>query len=234
MPGETFKSKGQLPNARANPQLRHCEEIPEGRDMQKLILRWWFMTAILAIAIAGTACSKSQETAPPAAKEYKTKTGKTILIKETHPVGQTISTIIIHTIDFEHNMADTLENVDPISEVLMADLDGNGFDEIYIITTSAGSGSYGNVVGYAANFDKSLSRINFPGIQKDDEMFAGYMGHDRFVIENQKLIRTFPIYKKGDTNRNPAGGMRKLNYGLHPGEAMWQLKIEKSEILNNP
>jgi hypothetical protein len=36
-------------------------------------------------------------------KEFKTKTGKTIMISETHPVGQSLSTIKISTKDFEYN-----------------------------------------------------------------------------------------------------------------------------------
>lgn len=164
-------------------------------------------------------------------REYKTRTGKTIVISETHPVGQSLSTIEIGTRDFEHNRPATYEDKDPISDVFMADLDGNGFDEIYLITTAQGSGSYGSVLGFASNRDKSLSMINFPDIREDDETFKGYMGHDIFSIEDQRLVRTFPVYAEGDTNQNPTGGKRKLTYGLHPGEAMWQLEIEKSETV---
>ena len=167
-------------------------------------------------------------------KEFKTKTGKTIMISETHPVGQSLSTIKISTKDFEYNYSGIYKDRDPITDIFLSDLDGNGFDEIYIITISAGSGSHGTVLGFASNKDKSLSMINFPEIQKGDENFEGYMGHDTFKIEDQKLVRTFPIYNQGDTNQNPTGGTRKLVYGLYPGEAMWQLKVEKSETLNNP
>jgi hypothetical protein len=59
------------------------------------------------------------------------------------------------------------------------------------------------------------------------------MGHDTFKIEDQKLVRIFPLYKQGDANSKPTGGRRKLVYGLYPGEAMWQLKVEKSETLNS-
>ena len=76
--------------------------------------------------------------------------------------------------------------------------------------------------------------INFPEIQERDENFEGYMGHDTFKMEDQKLVRIFPIYNEGDTNQNPTGGTRKLVYGLYPGEAMWQLKGDKSETLNSP
>ena len=102
----------------------------------------------------------------------------------------------------------------------------SGFDEIYIITTSAGSGSYGAVLGFASNKDKSPSMINFPEIQERDNNFKGYMGHDTFKIEQRKLVRIFPIYNQGGTNKNPTGGKRKLIYGLYPGESMWQLKLD--------
>jgi hypothetical protein len=177
---------------------------------------------------------ESKDSSSDTSKEYKTKTGKTIIISVTHPVGRSLSTIEISTMDFEHHYPEIYEDRDPISDVFVADLDGNGFDEIYIITTSAGSGSYGNVLGFASNKDKSLSMINFPEIQEGDRNFEGYMGHDTFKVENQKLVRIFPIYNKGDTNQNPSGGSRKLIYGLYPGEAMWQLRIEKSETLNSP
>jgi len=177
---------------------------------------------------------EAKDTSSDASKVYKTRTGKTIIISETHPVGQSLSTIAISTKDFKHNFLEIYEDRNPISGVLIADLDGNGFDEIYIITTSAGSGSYGTVLGFASNKDKSLSMINFPEIQEGDKNFVGYMGHDIFRIEDRTLIRIFPIYKQGDTNQNPTGRTRKLVYGLYPGEAMWQLKVEKSETLNSP
>jgi hypothetical protein len=76
--------------------------------------------------------------------------------------------------------------------------------------------------------------VHFPEIRKGKAHFEEYMGHDTFTIEGRKLVRLFPIYKKGDTNENPTGGRRKLVYGLYPGEAMWQLRIENSEELNIP
>lgn len=178
--------------------------------------------------------SEIKGTSSDASRVYKTKTGKTIVISETHPDGQSLSTVKISTRDLEYNYSEVYKDRDPIADIFLSDLDGNGFDEIYIITTSAGSGSYGTVLGFASNEDKSLSMINFPEIQEGDINFKGYMGHDSFKIEERKLVRIFPIYNQGDTNLNPTGGKRKLVYGLYPGEAMWQLKIEKSETLNGP
>jgi len=204
------------------------------RKKEELSLSILFVSAMLVLTVGLISCFDTKYSLSDAPTEYKTKTGKTIIVSETHPVSQSLSTIRISTKGFEHNHGEVYEDRDPISDVFVADLDGNGFDEIYIITTSAGSGSYGTVLGFASNKDKSLSMINFPEIRKGDENFEGYMGHDTFKIEDQNLVRVFSMYNEGDTNQNPTGGTRKLVYGLYPGEAMWQLRIDKSETLNIP
>ncbi len=163
---------------------------------------------------------------------YRTKTGKTIVVSQSHPAGRSLATIEVRTEGFEHDFGEVFEDRDPISDVFVADLDGNGFDEIYIVTTAAGSGSYGSVLAFASNKDKSLSMIHFPEMREGDANFDGYMGHDSFTIEGRMLVRMFPLYNKGDTNEKPTGGKRKLVYGLFPGEAGWQLRVEQTETLD--
>ena len=207
------------------------------------------LSAIVALTLLGS-CIETLKKAGPydtqvgsekpkgiqsnAFKELKTRTGKTIVISETHPVGQSLSTIKISTKDFEYNYTEMYKDRDPISDIFLSDIDGDGFDEIYIVMTSAGSGSYGTVLGLVSNKDRSLSMINFPEIREGDNNFRGYMGHDIFKIEDQKLVRIFPIYNQDDTNQFPTGGKRKLVYGLYPGEAMWQLRVETLETLHSP
>jgi len=165
------------------------------------------------------------------AREYVTRTGKIILVKETHPGGQSISTIQITTEGFVYEFLETYEEMDPISNVMLADLNQDSFDEIYIVTAAQGSGSYGNILAFASNRDRSLSMINFPEINDNDKYFSGYMGHDSFAIKGNSLVRTFPVYKDDDTNARPTGGTRTITYGLFPGEAMWQLRIESVKFL---
>jgi hypothetical protein len=99
------------------------------------------------------------------------------------------------------------EDRDPISDVFTADLDGNGFDEIYIVTTAAGSGSYGTILGFASNKDKSLSMIHFPEVREGDETFRRVHGARHFTIEGRKLVRMFPVYQRATPTRTrPAGG----------------------------
>ena len=109
----------------------------------------------------------------------------------------------------------------------VADLNADGSPEIYVYVASAGSGSYGSLVAYAANRRKSMSEIHLPPIAENKTASKGYMGHDEFAVVERTLVRRFPVYRGGDTNAGPTGGMRQLQYRLVPGEAGWRLTLDK-------
>ena len=109
-----------------------------------------------------------------------------------------------------------------------ADLDGDGSPEIYVYVSSAGSGSYGSLVAYAANRRKSLSEIYLPPLEDDRVNGRGYMGHDEFATAEGRLLRRFPIYGEKDANARPTGGTRQLLYRLAPAEAGWILQLERA------
>jgi hypothetical protein len=119
----------------------------------------------------------------------------------------------------------TFNDVDPINKVLVGDLDANGFDEVYIITIAAGSGSYGKVYGVSSNSDKSISMISVPEVTEADMKkggkFEGYEGHDEFEIVENSLSRVFPIKGEGVTKR-------AINYKLKKGENSMVLYIKTS------
>ncbi len=110
----------------------------------------------------------------------------------------------------------------------VADLNADGSPEIYVYINSAGSGTYGSLVAYSSNNRKSLSEIYLPPLTDDKKNSAGYMGHDEFAVVESSLARRFPVYKKGDTNAQPTGGTRQLQYKLKQGEASWVLELDKS------
>lgn len=109
----------------------------------------------------------------------------------------------------------------------VADLDADQSPELYVYVTSDGSGSYGSLVAYAANNRKSLSEIYLPPVAENPDAAQGYMGHDEFAVGEGRLLHRFPIYREGDTNSQPTGAMRQLQYRLTPGEATWQLVPDK-------
>ncbi len=149
-------------------------------------------------------------------KQISTSTGKILVIKESHPRGASLSDI---TITFKNDSSSALSvyDKDPIARLIVADLDSNGFDELYIITTAVGSGSYSNVVGLASNKDKSLSFINFPDIEEKDiqkgGFYYGYEGHDTFYIEQKHLVRSFPVNNSGENKKKLAYRLQKTETG---------------------
>lgn len=105
----------------------------------------------------------------------------------------------------------------------VGDLNADGLPEIYVYVNSAGSGSYGSLVGYSPNDEKSLSPIHLRPVSETAGASEGYMGHDEFAVVESSLVRRFPVYVTGDTNAQPTGGTRQLQYRLEASEAGWLL-----------
>ncbi len=112
------------------------------------------------------------------------------------------------------------------------DLNADGSPEVLIYTQSDGSGSYGNVIGFSVNNKKSMTQIYFPPITDNKELSKGYMGHDEFTIIETTLAQRFPIYKEGDSNANPTGGIRQITYKLVDGEASRKFVVKNSTEFN--
>jgi len=132
-------------------------------------------------------------------KKLKTKNGDKITITELHPLGFSLSTIKINILGNKDTII--LRDIDNVKTILLKDLNSDNYDELYIITQSAGSGSYGFIYAYTIK-NSQLIKIN---IQPDSlfnstNYFKGYMGHDSYTFNKSKLIRTFPIYNKNSTN----------------------------------
>jgi hypothetical protein len=78
------------------------------------------------------------------------------------------------------------------------------------------------VLSWVTTKKGTLLPINMPELS--GQTAKGYQGHDTFAVVEDTLSRRFPIYKTGDTNARPTGGLRQVNYKLVPGEASWQWK----------
>lgn len=73
---------------------------------------------------------------------------------------------------------------------------------------------YGKLIRYSVNDGKSVSQVHLPEISGNKEVDIGYMGHDEMAIVENSFCQRFPIYKDGDSNANPTGGMRQIQYKL--------------------
>ena len=140
-----------------------------------------------------------------------------------------LNTLTIKPSGLELNNSVITREIDgTVTGAEIADINSDGSPEIYVYINSVGSGAYGDVIAYSANNKKSLSDIYLAPLSDDKVNSKGYMGHDEFAIIENSLARRFPIYKKGDSNSQPTGGTRQLQYKLVAGEASWQLKLVNS------
>ncbi len=170
-----------------------------------------------------------------ALNKITTKTGKVFSVT-VNKHGESLADILVSGQGFAFKQ-DTLKFLksNPFEKAFLADLDANGFEELYIITRTAGSGSYGEILGIVSNNDKSYSVISVEEIKEKDMkqgmMFEGYMGSDSIYVYNSKLVREFPVYKPKDKNNNPTGGKRKVYYKLTAGQTSFLLNISGKEDL---
>ena len=190
-----------------------------------------FPTTPLLSLITLAACtlvSTAEEAAPAKGFDKKlTLQGLTFQVK--CPNEGSINKLTITPSGLEGENKPIVVEVDgSVTGAEVEDLDANGFPEIYVYVSSAGSGSYGSLVAYAANQKKSLTEIFLPDLGEDKVNSKGYMGHDQFAVGEGSLLRRFPIYKAGDSNAKPTGKTRQLQYKLKAGEAGWLLKIDKT------
>lgn len=108
-----------------------------------------------------------------------------------------------------------------------ADLNNDGYPELLVFVTEAGSGSYGSVIGYSSNNGKSMTPITFPSTSDNPKISQGYMGHDTFSTAEDTLVQSFPVYRPGDINANPTGPTRQVQYVLVDGVPTRRLVVAR-------
>ena len=136
------------------------------------------------------------------------------------PNESSINMVTVRALDGERVFGEEKVEADgTVSDVEVDDLNADGYPEVYVYVTSAGSGSYGSIIAFSSNRNRSITPIYLPSLEDDPKASKGYMGHDRFAIGEGALLRKFPVYREGDTNAAPKGGTRQIQYHLQAGEA---------------
>ncbi|MVM40996.1 hypothetical protein GO730_30365 [Spirosoma sp. HMF3257] len=105
----------------------------------------------------------------------------------------------------------------------VADLDNNRFPELYVYSTSDGSGSFGQVHAWQFLPERKAD-ITLPNWRATP--IEGYMGHDSLWVERDILCRKYPIYRSGDSNAEPTGGYQMVRYHLKPAGTGFTLVAE--------
>ncbi len=126
-----------------------------------------------------------------------------------------------------NNQENTHEIYGTISGVEIGDLNNDNYPEVLVYFTSVGSGSYGSIIAYSVNNGKSMSQIYLPDLSGNKEISKGYMGHDEFAMVENTFVQRFPIYNPGDSNAEPTGGTRQIQYKLVDGEASRLFEVDE-------
>ena len=100
----------------------------------------------------------------------------------------------------------------------IADLNDDGFPEVYIYVNTSDVHANGSLVAFASNKNQSLTPIYMSPLSDDPVLMNGYIGHDEFAIVESSLERRFPLGKGG------LHSYRQVQYKLQAGEAGWVLK----------
>ncbi len=165
----------------------------------------------------------------PLNKEFITLTGKTWIVRQTPMSDSSMVNIAVEVRGFSADsvVVEFGEN-DPVVAIQQADLDKDGFEELYIVTRSVDPEAYETVLGLCSNRDKSVSMISFEGATpyntKEGEPYSDYQGKDTFTIKDGVLINNFPIY----LTNGSVGGQRTVVYELVNGETSMRLRpVEK-------
>jgi len=154
---------------------------------------------------------------PVTEKKFEGK-GITYIVREDKSLGISVSRITILATDTKYTDSLNLGDKDPVQTGMLADLDENSHDELYLVTRSVGSGTYAHIFGFMRDEQNKLVAIEVPEISPEDQikgkLFEGYMGHDTIYIQKNRLVRKFPKYNPGDANDKPTGGNGVIRYSL--------------------
>lgn len=120
---------------------------------------------------------------------------------------------------------------EPVTQVFAAtvtgaesdDLDADGFPEVYVYLSSTDGSGRGDVFAVASNKGKSASPITLPALSEVPANAEGYTGGDEFAVLEGALGRRFPVQAADGSKKT-----RQLQYKLVPGEAGWQLRLDRT------
>jgi hypothetical protein len=150
--------------------------------------------------------------------------GVTFFVKS--PNSTSDNKVTISTRGLTRNALITKQIQGTVAGAELGDINVDGSPEIYVYV-SAGKGRPGELIALSSNRKKSLTEIYLPELSPNSKEIMGYRGGDEFTLVENTFVRRFPIYRSQDTDDNPTGGMRQLQYKLKPGEAGWILKLDK-------
>ena len=102
----------------------------------------------------------------------------------------------------------------------VADLDADGWPEVYIHIGATARSGRAALVAYSANRRRSLGDIYLPPLEDGPGTAIGFVGPEEMAVVEPALLRRFRIQ---------GGRTRQLRYRLHAGDAGWEFRLERTD-----
>ncbi|PWJ57352.1 hypothetical protein CLV98_10759 [Dyadobacter jejuensis] len=148
-----------------------------------------------------------------------TQDGKKIKIVETRIKDIRFAELTIYTEGYRRNIPLEIGAIDPVDRVELADIDQNGEEELIIFTKELEGNRKGDFMILANSTEGELTKIETEPLDPKeylrDGMLEGYLGFDRFSIEEDRLVRTYPYFDVNQYNSKNNGKTRQVIYKLH-------------------
>lgn len=177
---------------------------------------------IALVAGSVLASSAAQATAAPFEKKESLQG---ITFQVTSPNQQAANTVLIVPAGLQlDNAPIEMEVPGIVTGAEVADINADRSPEIYIYVLEPGPEKRMSLLAFSANKKKSLSMIYLPALNETPGADKGYCGNDDMAPVEGVFMRRFPLC---GTGQQPTGKTRQLEYKLRPGEAGWQLKLDK-------
>lgn len=179
--------------------------------------------SLLACALSIISPNTSAESSTPTGDSFAQKLNLHGITFEISSQGNTLR-IVPSGLKIDNSPIErTIDGV--VTGADIGDINVDKSPEIYIYVKTKDSAS---LIAYSANQKKSLSEIYLPPFTDDPKLAKGYRGHNEIALVENVVAQRFPLYKDGDSDGKPTGGMRQLQYKLKQGEASWLLKLDKT------
>lgn len=154
--------------------------------------------------------SAAPEAAPPSFNKTLTAAPYTFVVSSAGQLGQ--RRLLVRAEQDGQELTTAQDSIlGEVTDAQLVKLTAGLGSELLVFVEGAGSGSYGEVRGYWFG-GKDWERMSMPKLT--GTAARGYQGQDKFRLQGQEIVRSFPIYQETDPNCCPSGGTRTIRYVL--------------------
>ena len=193
-----------------------------GREVENILLN---LSLCASICVAGCTSQHCEESELLYRHRYYWENYSIIVSDWMREHSWSLGSCVIEVSEGKHVHIDFQIN-GRVENSWVTDLDRDGDFEVIVFTKCAGSGGFGEAFVYEWD-EIELEERKLPPLSSDEKI--GYMGHDIFKVEDNCLIREFPIYREGDANCCPKGGRRKIIYSFR--DNVWKSMSRVKSVL---